>query len=141
MMLFTGLPPALIAAVAGLALTGALMTALSNAMAEPQEREAALTAVREKLGLAPREAAELFELAEQQARQATDYFQFTSLINRNFDADAKMRVIELMWRVAFADGEVDAHERHLLRRIADLLHVPHADFVSAQRRASGAGEG
>ena len=107
----------------------------------PAERVAALAAVREKLGLGQQEAAELFELAEQEARQATDYFQFTSLINRNFDAGAKMRVIELMWRVALADGEVDAHERHLIRRIADLIHVPHADFVTAQRRASGAGNG
>jgi len=101
----------------------------------PAERETALRAVREKLGLSQAEADELFALAEQEARQATDYFQFTSLINRRFDADQKTRVIELMWRVALADGEIDAHERHLIRRIADLIHVPHADFVHAQRRA------
>lgn len=102
---------------------------------EPAEREAALKAVREKLGLSTAEADQLFDLAEQEARQATDYFQFTSLINRHFDAGQKMRVIELMWRVALADGDIDAHERHLIRRIADLIHVPHADFVHAQRRA------
>ncbi|HRO57861.1 MAG TPA: TerB family tellurite resistance protein [Burkholderiaceae bacterium] len=103
------------------------------------ERRIALRAVRDKLGLDAAEAAELFALAEQEARQATDYFQFTSLINRHFDADAKMRIVELMWRVAMADGAVDAHERHLIRRIADLIHVPHADFVTAQRRAGEAG--
>jgi uncharacterized tellurite resistance protein B-like protein len=46
-----------------------------------------------------------------------------------------MRVIELMWRVALADGDIDAHERHLIRRIAALIHDPHADFVHAQIRA------
>jgi uncharacterized tellurite resistance protein B-like protein len=101
------------------------------------EREVALRAVREKIGLNHSEAAELLDLAEQEARRATDYFQFTSLINKHFDADQKMRVIELMWRVALVDDEVDAHERHLIRRIADLIHVPHADFVTAQRRAKG----
>jgi uncharacterized tellurite resistance protein B-like protein len=101
------------------------------------ERETALTAVREKLGLTQAEATELLELAEQEARTATDYFQFTSLINRHFDADQKTRVIELMWRVALVDAEIDAHERHLIRRIADLIHVPHADFLTAQRRAKG----
>src|SRR5690606_28250030 len=102
---------------------------------EPAEREAALKAVRVKLGLSTAEADQLLDLAEQEARQATDYFQFTSLINRHFDAGQKMRVIELMWRVALADGDIDAHERHLIRRIAALIHVPHPDFVHAQRRA------
>jgi uncharacterized tellurite resistance protein B-like protein len=104
----------------------------------PSERAAAQQAVREKLGLSEAEAAELLELAEQEARQATDYFQFTSLINQHFDAEQKMRVVELLWRVAMADDEIDAHERHLIRRIADLIHVPHADFVTAQRRARSA---
>lgn len=102
---------------------------------EPREREVAQQAIREKLGLDDDEAAELLALADQEARQATDYYQFTSLINRHFDAAQKMRVIELMWRVALSDGEIDAHERHLIRRIADLIHVPHADFVHAQLRA------
>jgi uncharacterized tellurite resistance protein B-like protein len=103
----------------------------------PAEREIAVRAVHEKLGLSPAEAEALFALAEAEARQATDYFQFTSLVNRHFDAGQKARVIELMWRVAMVDGEIDAHERHLIRRIADLIHVPHADLVHAQRRAQG----
>ncbi|MCM5571423.1 TerB family tellurite resistance protein [Burkholderiaceae bacterium FT117] len=122
--------------------TAALLAEMARVDGEiaPAEREAALRAVREKLGLDPAEADRLFELAEAEARQATDYFQFTSLINRHFDAGQKMRVIELMWRVALADDEIDAHERHLIRRIADLIHVPHADFVHAQRRAREAGD-
>lgn len=117
--------------------TAALLAEMARVDGEisPRERETALRAVREKLGLSQAEADELFTLAEQEARQATDYFQFTSLINRHFDADQKARVIELMWRVALVDDEIDAHERHLIRRIADLIHVPHADFVHAQRRA------
>lgn len=102
---------------------------------EPRERDVALQAIGAKLGLSEGEAAELLALADQEARQATDYYQFTSLINRHFDAAQKMRVIELMWRVALSDGEIDAHERHLIRRIADLIHVPHADLVHAQLRA------
>lgn len=117
--------------------TAALLaeTARIDGEIEPREREVAQKAIREKLGLDDDEATELLALADEEARQATDYYQFTSLINRHFDAAQKMRVIELMWRVALSDGEIDAHERHLIRRIADLLHVPHADFVLAQRRA------
>jgi uncharacterized tellurite resistance protein B-like protein len=46
-----------------------------------------------------------------------------------------LKVIEGMWAVAWADAEISAHERHLMRKIVDLLHVPHADAVAAQARA------
>jgi len=99
------------------------------------ERDAVLAAVRGKFGLSAQEADTLVALAEEEVRQATDLFQFTSLVNRHFDADRKVQVIEAMWRVAWADGAISAHERHLMRRIADLLHVPHRDYVAAQARA------
>jgi len=99
------------------------------------ERAAVLAAVRDKFGLSPAEADSLVALAEDEIRQANDYFQFTSLINRHFSAEQKIRVIELMWRVAWADDELSAHERHLMRKIADLLHVPLGDYVAAQARA------
>jgi uncharacterized tellurite resistance protein B-like protein len=101
------------------------------------ERAAALAAVRGKFGLSEGEADTLLELAEQEVRQATDYFQFTSLINRHFTMDQKIRVIELMWSVAWADDELSPHERHLMRKIVDLLHVPHGDAAAAQARARG----
>jgi uncharacterized tellurite resistance protein B-like protein len=102
------------------------------------ERAIALRAINEKLGLTPDEAATLLDLASQEVRQATDYFQFTSLINRHFPQERKVRMIELMWQVAYADGRLDDHELHLIRRIADLLHVPHHDFIAAKLRAQRA---
>jgi uncharacterized tellurite resistance protein B-like protein len=101
------------------------------------ERAAALAAVRGKFGMSDAEADTLLELAEQEVRQATDYFQFTSLINRHFTMDQKIRVIELMWSVAWADDELSPHERHLMRKIVDLLHVPHGAAAAAQARARG----
>lgn len=105
------------------------------------ERAIALRAIDEKLGLSPDEAAALLDLASQEVRQATDYFQFTSLVNRRFTQDRKVRMIELMWQVAYADGRLDDHELHLIRRIADLLHVPHHDFIATKLRAQRAHSG
>jgi uncharacterized tellurite resistance protein B-like protein len=99
------------------------------------ERDIACDAIRERLGLSQQEAGELLEHARDEVRRATDYFQFTSQINRHFTQEQKIRVIELMWRVAYADARIDDHELHLLRRIADLLHVPHPDFIAAKLRA------
>lgn len=101
----------------------------------PAEREAVLRAVHEKFGLSGTQADELLRLAEEEVRQATDYYQFTSLINRRFTQAQKERVIELMWRVAYADAELSAHELHLMRKIAGLLHVPDDAYIAAKLRA------
>jgi uncharacterized tellurite resistance protein B-like protein len=99
-----------------------------------------LRAVHEKFGLSGAEADTLIRLAEEEVRQATDYYQFTSLINRHFTQEQKQRVIELMWQVAYADAEISAHENHLMRRIADLLHIAHGDYIAAKMRAKEAAQ-
>ncbi|MBS3916276.1 MAG: TerB family tellurite resistance protein [Sulfuritalea sp.] len=101
----------------------------------PAERAAVERAVRAKFNLSSQETDQLIALAEEEARQATDYFQFTSLINQRFTQPQKERVIELMWQVAYADAAIDAHERHLLRKIAALLHVPDSANLAAKLRA------
>ena len=54
---------------------------------------------------------------------------FTSVVHDRFDAHEKVKLIECLWRVAFADGNVDKYEEHMLRRIAELLHISHRDFI------------
>ena len=84
----------------------------------------------------------LAELAEATAKDATDLYAFTSRINERFDMPRKLRMIEAMWQVAYADGRLSAHERHVLWRIADLLHVPQGAYVHARLRAQQqAGDG
>ncbi len=99
------------------------------------EREAVLAALRDKFSLGDDEAARLAELAEATARGATDLFAFTSRINERFEMPAKLRMLEHMWRVAYADGHLSEHERHVMWRIADLLHVPQGAYVHARIRA------
>ena len=99
------------------------------------ERRLVLAALRDKFNLADDEAQRLAELAESTARQATDLFAFTSCINDRFDMPQKLRMVEHMWRVAYADGHLSEHERHVLWRIADLLHVPQGAYVHARMRA------
>jgi uncharacterized tellurite resistance protein B-like protein len=108
--------------------------------ADTKERAAVLRAVHEKFGLSGAEADTLIRLAEEEVRQATDYFQFTSLINRHFTQEQKQKVIELMWQVAYADAEISAHENHLMRRIAELLHITHGDYIAAKMRAKEASQ-
>jgi uncharacterized tellurite resistance protein B-like protein len=102
------------------------------------EREAVRAALVDKFGLTADEAARLAELAEAEAREATDLFAFTSRINERFEMPAKLRMVEHMWRVAYADGHLSEHERHVMWRIADLLHVPQGAYVHARLRAQQA---
>ena len=110
----------------------------ADASFHPAEREAVLQALREKFALTPDEAQRLAELAEAAARDATDLFGFTSCIDERFDMAQKLRMVEHMWRVAYADGHLSEHERHVLWRIADLLHVPQGAYVHARLRAQQA---
>ena len=77
----------------------------------------------------------LIALAEQEARQASGYYQFTSLINKTCDVAQKIRTVENLWLVALADGHLDAHELHLMRKIANLLYISPGDYIAAKQRA------
>lgn len=99
------------------------------------ERARVVHALELKFGLASTETAELSELAEQEAREATDYYQFTALMQDRFSMEEKERLIEHLWAVAYADGELHRYEEHLVRKVADLLHVSHKAFIAAKLRA------
>lgn len=109
-----------------------------DAKTSEAERAAVQHAVRTKFGLPEAEADALIALAEEEMRQATDYYQFTSLINQRFTQTQKERVLELMWRIAYADAAIDAHEQHLMRKIAALLHIPDSAYIAAKLRARDA---
>ena len=110
------------------------MMRMDNRFAD-EERAAVVASLRQLFGLAPDQLETLLALAEQEVRQASGYYQFTSLINKGCSAGQKVRIVENMWVVAMADGHLDAHEEHLMRKIADLLYVGHADYVAAKQRA------
>ena len=110
-------------------------TARADLDIKPEELTAVAKAVQKTFEISAEETEQLLRLAEEEIKQATDYYQFTSLINRSFSAEEKVHVIELMWRIAFADGKPDKYEDHLVRKIAGLLHVSHQDFIAAKHRA------
>ena len=64
-----------------------------------------------------------------------DLFQFTSAINSGYGLEQKFELLKCLWRVAYADGRVDAYEEHIIRRLADLIHMPHSQFIRAKVEA------
>ena len=114
--------------------------------AEPEvkesERQVVLAALRRKFTLSPDELDRLMELADDHARTANDFFAFTSTLNDRLGHEQKVRVIEFMWQVAYADGDIGENENHLISKVAGLLHVTHGEYIAAKlhaKQASGLG--
>jgi uncharacterized tellurite resistance protein B-like protein len=99
-----------------------------------EERQTVLGSVQAKFGLSAAEAQELLALAESQSREAHDIYQFTSKIDASFSPEQKVRLIEELWRAAYADSVLHEYEEHLIRRVADMLHLSHSQFIGAKLR-------
>jgi len=99
------------------------------------ERLAVVQALRRKFTLDDAELERLLQLAHDTARSANDFFAFTSAVNDGLSHAEKVRIVEHMWEVAFADGHLDAHESHLISRVAGLLHVTHGEYIAAKLHA------
>lgn len=98
------------------------------------EQATLLRLLKSEFSLSDEETDALVELAEQTLEDSVDYHPFTSLINRHCSAEAKIRLIEMLWHIAMADGHIDRYEEHMVRKVADLLYVSHGDFVNARLR-------
>ena len=116
--------------------TAALMIEIMGQDGETknEEIEAVKQSLQTKFELTETEMDELFILASEEARLSVDLYQFTSLIHQNFTQDKKIKIIEYLWTVAYADNHLDAHEEHLIRRISDLLYVTHQDFIKMKHK-------
>jgi uncharacterized tellurite resistance protein B-like protein len=90
--------------------------------------------LEQRFELSEAEVNALIELAHDEKHAATDYYAFTSLLNEHYSQQQKIDLVEDLWRLAFADEHLDRYEEHLLRRLAELLHVPHTDFIRTKHR-------
>lgn len=102
---------------------------------EEQERLVLQQRLEKHFTLGESELKSLLELTTQEVNQAADFVQFTRIINSHYDMPQKREILDSLWHLAYADGKLDAHEEHLIRRIADLLHLPHSQFIQSKLAA------
>ena len=82
--------------------------------------------------LSAEDAAAMTEEAKQASADSASLYDFTQVINQNCSYEQKMALMAGLWKVAYADGELDKYEEYIIRRIADLIHVAHGDFLRAK---------
>ena len=119
--------------------TAALLMEVARADHEikDEEREAVRRVIENYYAVSPEQARELADAAESQADDATSLFPFTRLITRECSMEDRIRIVSMLWEVSCADGHIDAHEEHLVRKVADLLYVPHNQFIRTRLQKSG----
>lgn len=102
---------------------------------DAQESNAGVAALMDLFGLERAAAAELLAQGREKARHLTSFYAPVTAIKREYSIPERVRLVEHLWRVSFADGRLDYYEDHYVRKIAHLLYVPNTDSMLARNRA------
>ncbi|MDG2020305.1 MAG: TerB family tellurite resistance protein [SAR86 cluster bacterium] len=73
---------------------------------------------------------ELILYASQSVQESTSLYGYTRIVNDEFSYDEKLNLLKNLWKIAYADGDLDKYEEHLIRKISDLIHVSHSDYIN-----------
>ena len=88
--------------------------------------------ISKQFQLSNEEVEDIIERSLALCENATDFYQFTSKINENYSTEQRITMLELLWKVAYADGELASIEEHIIRKIADLLHLRHSEYIQTK---------
>jgi uncharacterized tellurite resistance protein B-like protein len=78
------------------------------------------------------EVSTILEQAFELSENANDFYQFTSKLNQHYSLEERIKIVTLLWQVAYADGELDSIEEHIIRKVADLLHLRHSEYIATK---------
>ena len=102
---------------------------------DAKESDAGVSALCDIFSLERAQAAELLAQGREKAQHLTSFYAPVTTIKREFSIPERIRLVEHLWRVSFADGKLDHYEDHYVRKIAHLLCVPNTDSMLARNRA------
>ena len=105
---------------------------LSDGQLENEEQKDIKALLTSTFNLSLEECEELFNLAQSEVAGSTSLYEFTGQVNLHFSADDKFELIKHMWHVAFIDNVLDKYEESLIRQVADLIYLPHSQFMKAK---------
>jgi len=100
------------------------------------ERDKLQAVLKHRFALDDTATAELIDAAIAADRDAVDLYHFTSLINRALDEDGRLRMVEMMWEMIYADGRVTEFEENVVWRASDLLGVSSRSRIEIRHRVA-----
>jgi uncharacterized tellurite resistance protein B-like protein len=101
---------------------------------ERDEERKVKALLQTRFDLEPDEVRQLFEESAERERDAVDLYRFTSVLCRELDQEGRKRVVEMLWEVVLADGQVDEFESNLVWRVAELIGVSTRDRVTLRKQ-------
>jgi len=104
-------------------------TALADKVFNMEEIDSMKKTLREVYGIDEKDLDELISESEKKVSESTSLYEYTRLINDLCDYQDKLKLIQNLWAIAFADKHLDKYEEYLIRKISDLLYVSHSDFI------------
>ena len=104
-------------------------TALADKVFNTEEIDSMKKTLREVYGIDEKDLDELISESEKKVSESTSLYEYTRLINDLCDYQDKLKLIQNLWAIAFADKHLDKYEEYLIRKISDLLYVSHSDFI------------
>ncbi len=102
---------------------------------DARERDKIRELVAERFELGAEEGDSLIEAAEARVAESSQIHGFTRVVKAVFSQEERIELMEMLWEVVYADGELHHYEANLMRRLADLLHVSDRDVGAARKRA------
>jgi uncharacterized tellurite resistance protein B-like protein len=85
-----------------------------------------------RFALAPEEAGELLEAADEIRKKTVDHFALTHYIRKNTALADRIEIVKAMWRLVYSDGKMTDYEGYLVRKLADLLGLEHHVMIDAK---------
>lgn len=120
-----------------LAIAALLVHAVAiDGVIEDAERDKIRRVLSSEFDLSAEETRELVAEARDKDREAVDLYNFTSVLKRALDFDQRVRCVEMLWEIVYADGEVHELEDNLVWRVAELLAVPREERLRLKREVA-----
>jgi uncharacterized tellurite resistance protein B-like protein len=101
------------------------------------ERRKLHSLLESRFGLDPGTADRLIASATLVEGEAVDLYHFTSVIMRSVNEEGRLRIVEMMWELVYADGRVSEFEDNVVWRAADLLGISSRDWIDLKHRVAG----
>ena len=119
--------------------TCALLLEMANIDGEfsKEEQESIISMLKKNFQLSEEYTAELINFSQKELNDSIDMWQFTNLINQNYSRNEKISIVEMVWKVVYADGKLDKHEDYLVHKLGKLLRLSHKELINTKLKVLG----
>lgn len=114
--------------------TAVILLEVANADDEfsQEEQSRIVNILKSEFSIDDESAQELLRISDERRNGSIDIWHFTNIINENYSNEEKLRIIENVWQVIYADGRLDRYEDYIVHKLSSLLHIPLKKMIEAK---------